>query len=64
MLTKSCSNCYSEIKVNSEHTVLAICPHCKKCVKPIITKIISTKESLIDIDPFFTEEEYQKYLKC
>lgn len=35
MKTKYCPNCGSQIKVNSEHSILAICSICKKCVSPI-----------------------------
>ena len=32
-MVKFCPNCGNGITVD-KHTVLAICPNCKKCVKP------------------------------
>jgi hypothetical protein len=57
MSTKYCPECYSKIVVGN-HTILSICPNCKKCIKPIA--ITSTEESLEDIEPFLTNEELMK----
>jgi hypothetical protein len=57
MATKFCPECGYKIIVHN-YTAFNICPNCKKCIKPIT--IISTKESLKDIEPFFTYEKLQQ----